>query len=127
MSANPALSIIAGAIDAVLVTVFAALGRNSHELSATIAGVWATAWPFLAGLAISWVVALVWRRPVAVLRSGLPVWAGTVALGLTLRTTVGSGGAALPFVLVTIGTLGLMLLGWRLVWAFTRSLLRRRA
>ncbi|MFC6235738.1 DUF3054 domain-containing protein, partial [Leucobacter soli] len=53
----------AAALDAALVLAFSVLGRRSHAEALTIAGIWETAWPFLAGLAISWLAALVWRRP----------------------------------------------------------------
>jgi hypothetical protein len=119
--------LVAAALDAVLVILFAALGRGSHAREATLAGLWETAWPFLAGLAIAWIAALVWRRPAAVLRSGLPVWIGTVTLGLVLRVLGTDGGAALPFVLVATGTLGVLLLGWRAVWALIGRLRRRPA
>lgn len=122
-----ALPITAAALlDAALVVVFAGLGRNSHDRAATIAGLWETAWPFLAGLAIAWCVALVWRAPIAVVRSGLPVWIGTVALGLLLRAIFTDGGAALPFVLVATGMLGVLLVGWRLIAVLTTAISRRR-
>ncbi len=76
---------------------------------------WHAAWPFLLALAMMWLVALVWKRPFAVLKSGLPVWLGTVALGMVLRVTLTDGGFAVPFLLVALGVLGLTLVGWRLI------------
>jgi len=122
---GPPSIVAAAALDAALVIVFAALGRGSHAKEATLSGLWQTAWPFLAALAIVWIAALVWRRPAAVLRSGLPVWIGTVALGLVLRVVFTDGGAALPFVLVATGALGLLLLGWRLIAALVSARRRR--
>ncbi len=116
---------LAAALDVVLVLAFAALGRGQHGRAETLAGLWQTAWPFLAGLAIVWLAALVWRAPTAVLRSGLPVWIGTVALGMLLRVIFTDGGAALPFVLVATASLGIALVGWRLVAALIRRARRR--
>ncbi len=120
------LIVLAAAIDALLVLTFAALGRSSHSEEATIAGLWHTAWPFLAALALVWAIARIWQRPTAVWRSGLPVWVGTVAIGLILRVLFTDGGAALPFVLVASGVLGLMLLGWRAVWVLGRRVRSNR-
>ena len=103
---------IAFAVDAALILVFAIIGRGEHDRAASIAGLFATAGPFLAGLAISWVVAFVWRHPFGFLRAGLPVWIGTVALGMLFRILTDQG-TALPFVLVAAGTLFAFLAGWR--------------
>lgn len=113
-------------LDAAFVVAFAALGRGSHEREATFAGLFETAWPFLAGLAIAWLVTLAWRRPLAVWRTGLPVWIGSAGLGLLLRALTGQG-AALPFVIVATLTLCAMLIGWRLIAALMRMLSARRA
>jgi len=107
-------------IDAVLVIIFAATGRSSHQESMSLAGVFDTAWPFLVALAISWVVSFAWRHPLAVLSSGLPFWLGTVILGLIIRVTLGGQTAALPFVIVATVVLGLFLVGWRLIWWLVR-------
>lgn len=125
-TAPPALLpvLLPALLDVAFVLVFAALGRGSHAEALTPAGIWQTAWPFLAGLAIMWIAALVWRRPTAVLRSGVPVWVGTVALGMVLRVLFTAGGAALPFVIVATIALGLLLVGWRAVWALIRRVRR---
>ncbi len=102
-------------LDAISVVGFAASGRSQHGEASTLSGLWHTAWPFLVALALMWLVTLAWRRPCAVLRTGLPVWLGTVAVGMLLRVLFTEGGAALPFVLVATGTLGLALMGWRLL------------
>lgn len=117
---SPAPIVTAAVLDIAFVTLFAALGRGSHAREASLAGLWHTAWPFLAALAISWALARVWRAPAAPLRSGVAVWIGTVALGLGLRVLFTDGGAALPFVLVTIGMLGVTLVGWRLIGRIVR-------
>lgn len=115
---------LALACDVALVTLFAGLGRSEHAREATLLGLFETAWPFLAGLAIMWIATLAFRRPLAILRTGVPVWIGTVAIGMLLRVATGSG-AALPFVLVATGTLAVFLLGWRAIAALIIRLRRR--
>ncbi|WP_217134368.1 DUF3054 domain-containing protein [Leucobacter chinensis] len=107
-------------LDAVLVCIFAALGRNSHTMGMSIGGVLTTAWPFLAGLAVSWAASLAWRAPLAPIRTGLPLWIGTVGIGMLLRSLTGAG-TAFAFVLVATGTLGVMLVGWRALSAMIRQ------
>ncbi|MFV0432854.1 MAG: DUF3054 domain-containing protein [Leucobacter sp.] len=110
-------------LDAALVVLFAGLGRSTHERDATVFGLFETAWPFLVGLLLVWGWGLVWKRPTAILHSGVPVWIGTVALGMGLRLLSGQG-AAFPFVVVAVITLGVFLLGWRGIVALIR--VRRR-
>lgn len=102
-------------VDAVLVILFAGIGRATHEGDAFGpfgTGLATTAWPFLVSLLVGWSVTRAWRRPLAVLRTGLPVWAVTVVLGMILRALSGQGVAA-AFVIVATITLALFLLGWR--------------
>ena len=104
-------------IDVVLVIAFAALGRATHDgdvLGPGGAGLATTAWPFLLALAVGWCVARAWRRPLAPLRSGLPIWIVTVVGGLLLRLVSGQG-TAIAFVIVATLTLALLLVGWRAV------------
>ncbi|MDQ4214024.1 DUF3054 domain-containing protein [Microbacterium capsulatum] len=115
-AARPARSVLpwpaAGGIDAVLVVVFAAIGRASHEHSVDVLGVLETAWPFLAGLAVGWTVLRAWRAPTAILRTGLPLVVITVAVGMILRVVTGAG-TAFAFIIVATVTLLVFLLGWR--------------
>jgi hypothetical protein len=106
--------VIAFAIDAVLVVVFAAVGRASHDEALSVAGVLQTSWPFLVGLVAGWLVTLGWRRPFAPLRTGVGVWAVTVAGGMLLRMASGEG-TAVAFVIVAAVTLLVFLVGWRLI------------
>lgn len=117
-------ALLAFAADAALIVIFAGAGRSEHAREATLAGLAETAWPFLAGLAIAWALALVWRRPTAVLRAGVPVWIGAVAIGMLLRLATGQG-IAPAFVMVATLVLGALLVGWRLIAALVRHLLRR--
>lgn len=100
--------------DILLVIVFAATGRASHEESAFGLGLITTAWPFLAALAIGWIVSLAWKRPSAVVPTGVIIWAVTVAGGLGLRVAAGAT-AAVPFIIVATITLAIFLLGWRII------------
>lgn len=109
---SPALALLT---DVVMIVVFAAIGRATHDgdvLGPFGTGLAATAWPFVAALLVGWIVARAWRRPTSAARSGLPVWAVTVVVGMLLRTLSGQG-VALAFVIVATVTLALLLLGWR--------------
>jgi hypothetical protein len=99
-------------IDAVLVVVFATIGRISHERGLTVLGVLDTAWPFLAALAAGWLALRAWRAPAAPLRTGLPLAVIAVAGGMVLRLVSGAGTAA-AFVVVASVTLLVFLVGWR--------------
>jgi len=102
-------------LDAVLVLVFAAVGRRSHAEGLDLAGIARTAWPFLAGAAAGWLVASVALD--AAPRSigfGAVVVAGTVVVGMLVRLAVGQG-SAWSFVLVATLVLSAFLLGWRLL------------
>lgn len=104
-------------VDVVLVVVFAAIGRATHDgdvLGPAGAGLATTAWPFLVGLLLGWAVSLGWRRPLAPLRTGLPVWGVTLAAGMLLRA-VSDQGVAVAFVIVAGVTLLAFLVGWRAI------------
>ena len=116
-------AVVAFVVDVGLVLLFAAIGRRSHAESGAVVGVLRTAWPFLAGLVLGWVVALGWRRTAPLrVRDAVPVWVLTVAGGMLLRAATGTG-TALSFVVVATVVLGVFLLGWRALAA----LVRRRA
>ncbi len=101
-------------LDAVLVVVFAAVGRRSHAEGLDLLGVLRTAWPFLAGAAAGWVVGgLTVGEPRSV-AFGAVVVAGAVVLGMLLRVATGQG-TAWSFVLVATVVLAVLLLGWRLL------------
>ena len=120
--ARPATLIGALLLDAALVTVFAAIGRASHAED-ILAGLWITAWPFLAALIAGWTVTLAWRAPAAPVRTGLPVWAITVAGGMLLRW-VGGQGVQPAFVAVASLVLLALLVGWRVVAALVARIRR---
>jgi hypothetical protein len=100
--------------DLVMVLVFVAIGRAAHAHGLSVAGLASTAWPFLAALAVGWLILLVGRRDGTTLSSGVVVWIATVALGMAFRVVAGQG-TAVAFVFVALGFLGLTMLGWRVV------------
>jgi len=117
-SASPSAPVItAAALDAALVLVFVLIGRASHNEG--LAGVLTTWWPFLAGLAIGWLLVRAWRHPASIVWTGLVVWLCTVVGGLALRALVGQG-VQLSFAIVTTLVLGVFLLGWRAIWMLVR-------
>jgi len=101
---------------------FAALGRRNHDEPLTAIGVLDTAWPFLVGIIVGWLLCRGWRRPAAVVPTGLTVWVCAVVVGMLVRRGTAEG-TALAFVVVATLSIGLLVLGWRLVLA----VLRRRA
>lgn len=111
------------AVDVVGVLVFCAVGRRSHDEGLNVAGVAATAWPFLTGTAIGWLAARGWRWPTAVAPTGVVVWLSTVVVGMVLRKATAAGVAA-SFVVVATTVTALLLLGWRVAVGLT---LRRRS
>lgn len=106
--------LLALGIDAVLVVVFAALGRASHAEPLALDGLTRTAMPFLGGLLIAWIVLARLGANGFALRDGVVAWALTVAMGMILRLMIGDT-AAWSFVLVAAAVLAAFLLGWRLV------------
>ena len=98
MHARPALARTGGLIlDISAVLAFVAIGRHTHHDGNALTGLWQTAWPFLAGLAI-----------------GLAAWLGAAGAGMIIRVLAGQGTAA-AFIGVALAFLGLFLLGWRVV------------
>ena len=96
------------AVDLLLVAVFAAIGRLSHEGSLTVAGWGTTAWPFLVGTLLGWAVLAAARRPPGAITSGLVVWLGALVAGMLLRR-VSDQGTAAAFVVVATLVLGAFL------------------
>lgn len=115
-------------IDVALVTLFVLIGRRSHGEANSAAGILDTLWPFLLALVVGWLVTWAWRRPLAIVWPGVPVWLMTVALAMLIRTSAGQG-VQPSFIAVAAVVLGVFLVGWRLValpFARRRSRLARR-
>ncbi|MCY7400526.1 MAG: DUF3054 domain-containing protein [Nocardioides sp.] len=101
-------------VDLVLVGVFAVVGRLSHYGSLSAAGWWETAWPFLAGALLGWVLLRLLGRLGGRVSSGLVVWVGALVGGMMLRVASGQG-TALSFVIVATLVLGALLVLPRVV------------
>lgn len=86
------------------------MGRNAHDQSAW--GALETAWPFLVGALVGWLISRGHQRPAALFPTGVTVWLSAEIIGMLLRMFTGQG-TALPFVLVSLGVLALFLLGYR--------------
>ncbi|WP_062993660.1 DUF3054 domain-containing protein [Nocardia anaemiae] len=108
-------------VDALLVMLFCAIGRRSHD-EAVLTGLLKTVWPFAIGLAIGWVVAVAVASRVrgqaapfdgtTLWPTGILVWLGTLCGGMLLRAVAGQG-TAFSFIIVAACVLALFLLGWR--------------
>ncbi|MFZ0835543.1 MAG: DUF3054 domain-containing protein [Mycobacterium sp.] len=114
MNAKQVLSAVVA--DALGIVIFCAIGRRSHAEGVTVSGVTETAWPFLVGAALGWLLSRGWRCPLAIVPTGVAVWLGTVAVGMLLRKA-SSGGVALSFVIVASTVTAILLLGWRVLAA----------
>jgi hypothetical protein len=113
----------AAAVDAAAVVVFALAGRNAHDESSGVSTVATIAAPFLVGLVAGWLLDPRARaRPMAT-ATGITVWLATAAIGLLLRRIVWDRGTAISFVIVATVVLGVLLVGWRAIWAIAQ---RRR-
>jgi Protein of unknown function (DUF3054) len=112
-------SALAALADVVGVLLFCAVGRRSHAEGLTVAGVAGTAWPFLVGAALGWLLSRAWRRPTAIVPTGIVVWLCTVAVGMLLRKAT-SAGVAVSFVIVATAATAVLLLGWRVTVAALR-------
>jgi hypothetical protein len=114
------LAVLALAGDIVCVVVFCALGRRSHAEGLTLAGIANTAWPFLSGTVVGWLISRGWRAPTAIVPTGVTVWLATVVVGMLLRKA-SSQGVATSFIIVASVVTALLLLGWRAVAALVRK------
>jgi hypothetical protein len=105
-------TLIALLADIVAVIVFCTIGRRSHAEGLTLSGIAQTAWPFLAGTGVGWLLIGGWRRPFTVIPTGLVVWVCTVVVGMLLRKAT-SAGVQTSFVVVASLATAVLLLGWR--------------
>lgn len=102
---------LALAADVVAVVVFAAIGRASHDESASALGLIATAAPFVVGLGAAWATPVVRAHPTA-FRPGVVVVGCTAVLGLLIRYAF-TGRLPWTFALVATASLAVLMLGWR--------------
>ena len=108
-------TVISVALDVCAVLAFVAIGRHTHHDGDSLTGVLSTAGPFLGGLAIGLLATRAWRRPLALMPTGLGAWLGAAVAGMIIRVLAGQGTAA-AFIVVTLAFLGLFILGWRVVY-----------
>lgn len=100
------------AADIACLVVFATIGRRTHAEGLSLVGIADTAWPFVAGAAVGWLLVRGWRRPTAIAPTGVTVWVCTVVVAMVLRRVTGEG-TALSFVVVASLVTGTLMLGWR--------------
>ncbi|MBU8577512.1 DUF3054 domain-containing protein [Brevibacterium luteolum] len=105
---------IAIVVDACLVGLFTIVGHYTHHQSLVPEQILGTAWPFLAGLVIAWLLNAVWSAPLAPLRTGTGLWATTVLAGLVIRALTGAGTEG-PFIVVAASLNLVTLVGWRVI------------
>ncbi len=110
---------IAITADALVVIVFATVGRASHDQSTSLAGIWHTAWPFALGTAIALGITAATKADPRTLAVGVRVWLWTLVLGMVARRALGDGTAATFIVVATI-VLAALFLGWRLALGWQR-------
>ncbi|MFD4183904.1 DUF3054 domain-containing protein [Rhodococcus sp. NPDC058514] len=112
------------AVDVVLVIVFCAIGRRTHDEANALVGLASTAWPFLGGLAAGWLANQALYRnksaPASVFPAGVIIWLCTVVVGMVLRA-IGGQGTAFSFIVVATCVLAAFLLGWRAIYAAVRK------
>ena len=126
LSLGPVTSVQHGAgllLDLAAVVLFAYLGRGAHEGGRSPADVIEVALPFLLARIIA--ILLTNQDPVRLFPGGVVAWLLTWGAGMGMRSGMG-GGTAAPFVLVALGVLGGLFLGWRLVWLLVVRAARRR-
>lgn len=111
-------------LDVVAILIFVAIGRRVHDHGVNVRGLASTAWPFLVGLGVGWLVLTRQRRSITTLAGGVVVWLSTVVVGMILRVVSGQG-TAFAFIVVALAFLGLFMLGWRAAFASARRLRTR--
>lgn len=106
-------------IDLLMLILFAAVGRRSHDEGAALTGTLKVAAPFLIAYVVCAAATGLWRDPYSLKRAAL-TWAPTVALGMVLRHYVFDRGTATSFMVVAFIATAVLLLGWRLIAWFVR-------
>lgn len=108
-------------LDVLSVVVFVLIGRSAHGHHESVAGIAATAFPFLTGTLLGWLASRAWKSPMEVFPTGMIVWIATVIVGQAVRLIVGQGSTFL-FLMVSLAFLCIPILGWRVI----ASLFNRR-
>lgn len=111
-SALASSAVLALLLDVAVVMAFVVTGRGSHAEGLTVPGIVETAWPFLAALAVAWLITMAWQDPSGLRDPGLRIVFITVGVGVGIRALIGQG-APVSFIIVTALCLSAGLLGWR--------------
>jgi hypothetical protein len=98
--------------DLIIVVLFVGIGRSAHDHAINVVGVASTAWPFFTGLVAGWYLVIRGHRSGSGVTDGVIVCVTTVTVGMVLRVLAGQG-TAVAFILVALGFLGALMLGWR--------------
>lgn len=101
-------------IDVAAIVVFVAIGRSNHHHAITLSGMASTTWPFALALGVGWCIVVARGHMGSSLGSGVVIWLCTVSIAMILRWLVNQG-IAFAFILVALGFLGALMLGWRSV------------
>ena len=109
-------TVVAALADIVAIVVFVAIGRRNHNEGEAVDAILTVAAPFLIALAVGWIAARAWTRPMQV-ETAFVIWPITVAIGMVLRNLVFDRGTALPFIIVATVVTGVFLVGWRMLAA----------
>lgn len=100
-------------IDFAVVAVFAIVGLVNHG-GIDLVEVGRVGWPFLAALLAVWALPMVRMTSLLVWPTGVIVWLVTAIGGLLIRWAIYGGvSGAMPW--ITIGVLGVFIVGWRAI------------
>lgn len=99
--------------DFLAILIFVGIGRSMHHRGVQFIGILSTLWPFAVGLVVGWLIVISRREKGGSLRGGILVLVSTVTVGMLLRVIAGQG-TATAFILVALGFLGALMLGWRM-------------
>jgi hypothetical protein len=112
---------VCAVVDLIVVLIFVGIGRSVHDHGVYAGGMASTAWPFVAGLVLGWLVVTKLRRSGTSPGDGIIICLVTVLVGMILRVIVGQG-TAFAFVLVALGFLGAFMIGGRVLLVGTKRL-----
>jgi len=107
-------TLLPAAVDALLLAVFVALGRESHDISSGIGWYLTVLWPFLVGWFVAALAVRVytsWPERWTLLGA---TWIGGIAMALVLRAVITQRSTPVAFVIVAYAFIGLATFGWRL-------------
>lgn len=103
--------------DIVAIAVFALLARLAHQsddMPFNFAGWLSTLWPFLVGVAVSWILIIAARWDALQLwPTGVATWVVTVVVGLVIWAIRNGDIPHWSFIIVATVMSGVLLLGWR--------------